>query len=671
MRVQCMTLLGGIALVAMATGSAMAVPRTVLLEDFTQWNSPECAVWNPVERQVLEPMGHDTLVTIRYHVWWPDPDNDPFFHWNTSEAAFRVSYYYVSMVGVPMGVLDGRTPFIEGTIYQLRDSIRAHCHVPAPCSSTVDFSGMVIASDSALTGTRLFAALITEMATATGGANGDTSFYDVFRDMWPNSNGQTISVALGNTYRFSGTLNKDSSWSPADLSVVTFVQDAGGWVHQAAIFPVRLTWGAELSSDDPRQIFMEPMDQAEFLILLKNQSCHNDVYTVRLSGYLSDGWTRSVESPGVPAQADSIQITAAQGGQAWLRLRVSANNHTGMAVTDVTAVSGGDPSAQTTETFRTLASPSVLLVDHDGGIEYGNVEDYFLNALPAAIATDRSRGVWDVTLGDVSEELFAAADLVIWFTGGNALGTSVSSFEQAMLQNLLDRGGALLLTGQNLCFDLRGTALMSDYLHSRFQTVYPQAQSVVGVAGDPISDGLEFSIRGGSGADNQIRPGVMTPDDDLATVIWEYSSSSYHAGVRAQGETYRAVLMGFGLEAIDNEADRDTVLARTVEWLLAGAAAEPWPGAGPREFALNPAYPNPFNPVTTIPYTLAQRGQVSLRIFDVLGRQTAVLVSGMQDGGDHLAHWNASGSPSGLYFCRLDVTSGKVYHATRKLMLLK
>jgi hypothetical protein len=671
------TLTWGMALVWMMASLALAVPRTALLESFVQWNSPYCAVWNSAERQLLEPMGRDSVVTIKYHVWWPSPDNDPFFHWNTSEAAARASYYYVPMVGVPMGVLDGRSAFIEQTAAQLRDSVRAHCLLPAPCtisleacspsSVTVDFSGMVIASDSALTGTGLFAALITEMAAATGGAGGESEFYDVFRDLWPNSNGLTFSVALRDTYRFSGTLNKDSSWNPADLSVVAFVQDAGRWMHQAAIFPVRLTWGAELSSDDPLQIFMEPIDQADYLILMKNVSCHNDTYTVRLSGHLFYGWTRSVESPGIPAHADSIRVPLVEGEQAWLHVRVSANGYTGMALTEVAAASGGNPAMQARMTFRTLARPSVLVVDDDGGPEFGNVENYVLSALPP-IEPRRSYGVWDAALEDVPQELLTAADLVIWFSGANALGASVSALEQVMLGNLLSRGGALLLTGQSIPFDLRGTAFLSDYLHTRFQTLYPQAQTVSGVSGDPISDGLDFSIHGGDGANNQLRPSTIAPDDDLATVAWEYSGSSYHAGVRVQGTNYRAVLMGFGIEAIDNAADRDSVLARTVRWLVEGLAANPLPTALPHRFSLGAAYPNPFNPVTTITYTLAERAQVRLRIFDLLGRQTALLISAVQEAGKHQVLWDASGWPSGLYFCRLDAAA---FQATQKLMLLK
>jgi hypothetical protein len=649
----------------------------------TQWNCPGCASWNPTERQVVEAMGHDTVVVIKYHGWWPIDDNDPFYLWNTSENAARINYYGVT--GVPDGYLNGRTR-VSWTATWLRNTIRSLCAVPAPCSitleggmacaaspTTVGFSGTITASDSALSNTRLFAALVSNLVYASGGLNGETQFLSAFRDLWPSTSGQTISVGLGQSYNFSGILNKDASWDATNLSVVVFIQDNGSkWMHQAATFPVRPAWGAEISTDDPPQIAMYPTDQADYFVLLKNVSCNEDVYTVRMSGYKADGWTRSVEAPGIPAHHDSIQVPLSGGDQAWLQLRFNPNGHSGMMITNVTAVSGGNPTMQVMDTFRALANPNVLLVDDDGGSGYGNVEDFFMDALPAAVPATRSYGVWDVTLDAVPEELFDTPDLVIWFSGANAVGQSLSLADLAMLGTLLDRGGALLLTGQNIPYDLRSVPFFSDYLHSRFRLVYPQAQTVAGVTGDPISNGLDFSIHGGTGADNQTRPSAMNANDEAATIMWEYAGSQYHAGVRVQGGNYRAVLMGFGLEAIADQADRDSVMARTLRWLIAGLPAEPRPEVAPREFALRAAYPNPFNPLTTIPYALAERSAISLRIFDLLGREVAVLAGGVQEAGEHQAHWDASGLPSGLYLCRLDAAAGgKAFHAAQKLMLLK
>jgi hypothetical protein len=81
------------------------------------------------------------------------------------------------------------------------------------------------------------------------------------------------------------------------------------------------------------------------------------------------------------------------------------------------------------------------------------------------------------------------------------------------------------------------------------------------------------------------------------------------------------------------------------------------PGAAPRGFSLGQNYPNPFNPATTIPYALAERSDVLLTVYDVLGREVATLVNETQAAGAKTAVFDAAGLPSGVYTYRL-VTKG-------------
>ncbi|RJP74708.1 MAG: hypothetical protein C4524_12610, partial [Candidatus Zixiibacteriota bacterium] len=69
----------------------------------------------------------------------------------------------------------------------------------------------------------------------------------------------------------------------------------------------------------------------------------------------------------------------------------------------------------------------------------------------------------------------------------------------------------------------------------------------------------------------------------------------------------------------------------------------------PAGFALVRAYPNPFNPATTIGYQLPAHSRVSLRIYDTAGREVAALVDGWREAGLHEVTFNASGLPSGIY----------------------
>ncbi len=88
----------------------------------------------------------------------------------------------------------------------------------------------------------------------------------------------------------------------------------------------------------------------------------------------------------------------------------------------------------------------------------------------------------------------------------------------------------------------------------------------------------------------------------------------------------------------------------------------------PRTFALNGNYPNPFNPSTTIEFTLAGEGRVVLEIFDTTGRRQATLVDESMGAGVHTIQWQPRGLPSGVFFARL-TAGGKT--ATRRMVLLK
>ncbi|MDX1547728.1 MAG: T9SS type A sorting domain-containing protein [Rhodothermales bacterium] len=82
------------------------------------------------------------------------------------------------------------------------------------------------------------------------------------------------------------------------------------------------------------------------------------------------------------------------------------------------------------------------------------------------------------------------------------------------------------------------------------------------------------------------------------------------------------------------------------------------PPETPDGLALGPTYPNPSGGATTIPFSLPARDSVSLRVFDVLGREVETLVDGVLPAGRHAAVFDARGLPSGLYLYRLETPSG-------------
>jgi hypothetical protein len=88
----------------------------------------------------------------------------------------------------------------------------------------------------------------------------------------------------------------------------------------------------------------------------------------------------------------------------------------------------------------------------------------------------------------------------------------------------------------------------------------------------------------------------------------------------------------------------------------------------PSEFKLLKIYPNPFNPITTIKYTLEKPGHVYIKIYNLNGQEVETLINRYHIAGEHQIIWQPKGIPSGLYYCRLNAGE---FSETKKVVLLK
>jgi flagellar hook assembly protein FlgD len=83
---------------------------------------------------------------------------------------------------------------------------------------------------------------------------------------------------------------------------------------------------------------------------------------------------------------------------------------------------------------------------------------------------------------------------------------------------------------------------------------------------------------------------------------------------------------------------------------------------------LNMVYPNPFNPVTTIAFSLSEQQNVTIEAYNVKGQKVATVHQGSMDKGDHTLTWNASDLPSGIYYLNFKTLD---YSEITKVVLLK
>lgn len=144
---------------------------------------------------------------------------------------------------------------------------------------------------------------------------------------------------------------------------------------------------------------------------------------------------------------------------------------------------------------------------------------------------------------------------------------------------------------------------------------------------------------------------------------------TYHAYVG----TYPWVIDDYDSFTFEKEGDEQAGSLGTLsDWLCSGEDFEVWhTGAAPElseEFALNDAYPNPFNPTAVLSFQLPVASFVSLTVYDISGRLVADLVNGWRDAGVHDVTFDAADLASGVYLVRLQAEG---FIQTRKILLIK
>jgi len=146
--------------------------------------------------------------------------------------------------------------------------------------------------------------------------------------------------------------------------------------------------------------------------------------------------------------------------------------------------------------------------------------------------------------------------------------------------------------------------------------------------------------------------------------------------------TYCSVLIN-DPNATNHELRLAKRLARKVNWhQMIGAGKVPdggvlykglmenidWSFGSPTDYTLSQNYPNPFNPSTTIQYQIPQSGNVTIKVYDVLGNQVASLVDEMKQQGNYQVSFDASALSSGIYLYHLIAND---FVETKKMILLK
>jgi hypothetical protein len=495
------------------------------------------------------------------------------------------------------------------------------------------------------------------------GATGE----EIVNGAW--NQGQVITKNIDHTFGIPSA----PDFVPDNSAIVVFVYKNGAPLNSNAEVQQADIWSLispnyvaaiTSTSDD---IIVDKFGTAEFSVTISNQGLLDDSYYVNVSMDSPAGWTgefTSVNGTFPFGQQDLINVSA--GSSSDINLDVSPNGINGYGEITIEFTSFNDPNISVTSTMRTVIDGGVeMLVIDASGSGFGSM------------VTNSLDNVFTGSYGMVSRTaLTAGIDLtnfyeIIWSAG---IATPVFYPEEVTaLEQFLDNDGRLLINGQDIgkdIFDPSGQSqfaqsFFNNYLNATYIADDGPAFFLIGQAGDPISNGISFAL----GSVYEKSPDEVSPFDADAVNLFKFSIFNQFGSIRAQTADFRVVYLGFGFEQIDDQATRDTLMSRSISWLKEGLVVGiPGKGNNVKSYSLEQNYPNPFNPVTTINYYLENESQVSLKIFDIMGREVAELVNLRQPIGTYSVNFDASNLASGIYFYKL---SAGEFTSVKKMTLLK
>jgi hypothetical protein len=335
-------------------------------------------------------------------------------------------------------------------------------------------------------------------------------------------------------------------------------------------------------------------------------------------------------------------------------------------------------------------SPHVLIVNGFDRASSGNTYNFIRQHGKAflqngySFSSSTNDAVWG---GLISLQNFSIVDYILG--DESTADETFSAVEQETIKLFLRNGGKLFVSGAEIAWDLDYKGSTSDkefilnFLKSQYLNdapsgqagVYYQAEAVIGTVFDGIGS-VNFD-NGTQGTINVRYPDVITGINGGANGL-KYSNLTnqfagvYYEGIFSGGSTPgKVVCLGFPFETIYPESKRQLFLEKVISFFNRPVEVKDDKSVPVNSFKLYQNFPNPFNPSTTLSFSLSQPDFVTLKIFDILGSEVAtILDNDWKETGLHNVQFSISNSqlPSGVYIYR--ITSGN-FSAIKKLILIR
>jgi len=567
------------------SSNLLAFERRVLFEDFTSTTCRPCAQLAPEVHAATE-MAGDRVTVVEYHVWWPQPGDDPWYEANPEDARERVGFYEVN--AAPTFFTDGA--FTNRNGHAIEDAIMSRAEEPSPLN--IHLRGYVmdgvlevaitITSEAEmeedLEGVRLQVVLKEDYIFWFGGV-GQEHYYHPMVKMIPDGEGIEFDIGADEVRRF--TLNQDMQdlgWHQLlmdNLSVVAWVQEVPGTeVYQAQerslaivspyiqIVDLELFEGENHDGDGR----VEAGELGDIVVTLATHEEYLDAESIEIR--------LSTDEEGVQIEDGVIELDGLAAGERIdnadnpLRFQVPADFEPHLVNFTVNVIAQPGDFECTQQIVTMIGWPSTLMVDASGDEEAAAVmTEYFGSGnLPIIDRWDRGND------GEVAEGIMQNYSIVFWHSFNNDENV-MSETEEQLLIDFLDAGGIFIASSSYLAVNNGDGRLFREYISAVCDQDDTNIRSIIGSEEDPYFGDARLYLAGsGSGIGSSlIQPGLRLSED--AQAVMYYEDDDEHVGVAAvfhETDTYRTLYFAFPFESISGRLqteEREEFFNRIWSWI--------------------------------------------------------------------------------------------------------
>ena len=358
-----------------------------------------------------------------------------------------------------------------------------------------------------------------------------------------------------------------------------------------------------------------------------------------------------------------IELILAPGASTELIIDITPITNQGKGSTYITLVSKNNPADTSAARFSVITPGLDLL--YVEAVSGASSEALYADAIAAA---GKTHATWTpADMGKVPAADLANFATVIWASG--AIPTGLDATDMTNLTAYVTGGGTLLVSGQNLAsaycnpaspwFSTTAHAWFQNSLGTDYVANIGSTDFVTSLISDEIFSGASYNINGGDGSNDNNSPDAITATGNGNTSL--SFSGGGTALVRSFKGAGRTVFASFGIEGIADNTSRTDFLAKVLAWFQTTVVAV-GDDLQPVLARRAQAWPNPFNPQTSIHFEVGGDRAVSSEVivYDLGGRAVRHLFQGTVNPGPQRVDWNGRDDSgrhlaTGVYLARVQV----------------